>query len=84
MMATKGSPNAKTIVDRAMLMTIKSCPVCKKPFTLGERVILACGDWTGPMRFIHENEAVYDGKVAMYVERSCYGEDRIAADCCSF
>ena len=83
MMKTTGSMNEKTIVDREMLMTLKSCPSCKRPFILGERVVLACGNWSGPMRFIHENEAVYDVEEATYVDRRCHGEDRIAADCCS-
>lgn len=83
MMATTGSSNAKTIVDREMLMTLKTCPACKQPFALGERVVLACGDWSGPMRFIHENEAVFDVEEATYIERSCHGADRVATDCCS-
>ena len=82
-MKTTGSTNRKTIVDREMLMTLKSCPACNRPFELGERVVLACGDWSGPMRFIHENEAVYDTKEGTYVERSCHGSDRTAVDCCS-
>lgn len=83
MMITTGSTNGKTILDRKMLMTLKTCPACDQPFTLGERVVLACGDWAGPMRFIHENEAVYDAEEATYVERRCQRTDSAAVDCCS-
>ena len=83
MLETTGSPNAKTIVDRGLLMSLKTCPACSRPFTLGERVVLACGEWAGPMRFIHENEAVYDSEEATYVERGCHKADRIMVGCCS-
>ena len=82
-MITIGSPNPKTIVTREMLMTLKTCPACTRPLTLGERVVLACGDRGESMRFIHENEAVYDTEEARYVERSCHEADQTAVDCCS-
>jgi len=49
----------------------EGCPACKGKFTLGETVVLACGPWEG-MKYIHESEAVFDKKTAMYYERRCY------------
>jgi len=82
MMATTGSSNAKTIVNRELLAALKACPACNRPFALGERVVLACGQWAGPMRFIHESEAVYETDVATYVERGCGKADQTAVGCC--
>lgn len=61
----------KTIMDREKLMQFKTCPACRRPFSLGDPVVLACGAWDGPPRLIHENEAVYDGKANMYMEQKC-------------
>lgn len=62
----------KTLMDREKLMHLKTCPACGRPFTLGDPVVLACGAWEGPPRFIHENEAVYDKKTTTYIERKCF------------
>ena len=62
----------KTIIDREMLMRLKACPACGKPFTMGDPVVLACGAWDGPPKLIHENEAVYDEEGGRFVERRCY------------
>lgn len=52
-------------------LNAEGCPACKGKFTLGETVVLACGPWED-MKYIHENEAVFDKKTAMYYERRCY------------
>lgn len=66
----------KIIIDRAMLMTLKTCPVCGCKFNLGEPVVLADGSWRGPPRWIHEEEAVFDRKTNRYVESRLI-EDRM-------
>jgi hypothetical protein len=63
---------AKTIINRELLMTLKTCPACGQPFNLGDPVVLACGAWEGPATLIHENEAVYDKGTGQYVERKCH------------
>lgn len=68
----------KTIVDREMLMRYneEGCPACRRKFTLGEPVVLACGGWEGPPKYIHEEEAVYDARSSSYVERRCFEAGR--------
>jgi hypothetical protein len=66
----------KTIIDREMLMRLKTCPACGRHFTMGDPVVLACGAWEGPPKLIHENEAVFDEENGRYVERKCYGAGR--------
>jgi hypothetical protein len=61
----------KTIIDREMLMELKSCPACGQRFNLGDPVVLGCGAWEGPPRLIHEHEAVFDKKTGLYIERRC-------------
>ena len=62
----------KIIIDLEKLNTLNSegCPACKRKFTLGETVVLACGSWQGA-KYIHENEAVFDKKTSTYYERKC-------------
>lgn len=48
------------------------CPACGRKFTLGEPVVIACGAWDGPPKYIHENEAVFDENTDSYFERRCY------------
>jgi len=38
----------------------EGCAACGRKFTLGETVVLACGAWEGGMKYIHEEEAVFD------------------------
>jgi len=64
--------SAKTIINRELLMGLKTCPACGQPFNLGDPVVLACGAWEGPATLIHENEAVYDETTGQYVERKCH------------
>jgi hypothetical protein len=54
----------------------EGCAACGRKFTLGETVVLACGAWEGPQKYIHENEAVYDAKTGSYMERRCYEAGR--------
>lgn len=70
-----GAP-MKSIIDRDMLMRLKTCAVCGRPFTLGEPVVLACGPWEGPMAWIHEAEAVADPQTGMYNARVCVNENQ--------
>ena len=64
----------KSIIDREKLLkyNAEGCPGCGRKFTLGEPVVYACGSWEGPMKLIHENEAVFDVETSTYIERSCY------------
>lgn len=52
------------------------CPACGRKFSLGETAVLACGPWEGGPRYIHENEAVFDGKTSQYFEQKCYDSQR--------
>lgn len=61
----------KNIIDREALMQLKRCSACGNPFNLGDTVVLACGGWEGPPRWIHEKEALFDKKIGSYVERKC-------------
>jgi hypothetical protein len=64
----------KTIIDLEKLNQLneEGCPACGRKFTLGEPVVIACGAWDGPPKYIHENEAVFDRNAATYFERRCY------------
>ncbi|MGD9107538.1 MAG: hypothetical protein PVH55_11145 [Desulfobacterales bacterium] len=63
----------KTMIDIEKLNSLNAegCPACKRKFTLGETVVLACGPWQG-VKYIHENEAVFEKTTSMYYERKCY------------
>ena len=54
----------------------EGCGACGRKFTLGETVVLACGAWEGPPKYVHENEAVYDNRTSTYMERRCYEAGR--------
>jgi hypothetical protein len=73
-MNTKNKQSQKTIIDRELLNSLNEagCPACGNKFTLGEPVILACGDWGNNKKLIHENEAIYDKKSGSYMEQTCY------------
>jgi hypothetical protein len=64
----------KTIIDLEKLNRLneEGCPACGRKFTLGEPVVMACGAWEGPPKYIHENEAVFDEKTESFFERHCY------------
>jgi hypothetical protein len=68
------------VVDREMLMKLKTCPACGRKFNLGEQVVPACGAWEGPPKLIHREEAVFDEQRNGYVERKCYESGKLAAD----
>ena len=57
-------------------LNAEGCAACGRKFTLGETVVLACGAWEGPPKYIHENEAVYDTRTSTYMERRCYEAGR--------
>jgi hypothetical protein len=73
-MTASGKTRLKTIIDLEKLNTLneEGCPVCKRKFTLGEPVVLACGAWEDQPKYIHEDEAVFDQATATYFERRCY------------
>lgn len=62
----------QTIMDREKMQVHKTCPACGKSFNMGDPVVLACGAWEGPMKLIHENEAVFDPATSTYVEKKCW------------
>ena len=63
-----------TIVDLEKLNTLNSegCASCGRKFELGESIVMACGAWDGPPKYVHEKEAVFDPKTATFVERRCF------------
>lgn len=63
-----------TIIDLEKLNSLNDagCPACGRKFNLGDPVVIACGAWEGPPKFIHENEAVWDNQTATFMERKCY------------
>lgn len=73
-MGTKNKQSQKTIIDRELLNSLndEGCPACGNKFTLGEPVVLACGNWGSNKKLIHENEAIYDKKGESYMEQNCY------------
>jgi hypothetical protein len=73
-MNAKDGKSQKIIINLELLNTLNEdgCPVCGKKFTLGEPVVLACGDWGNKKKLIHENEAIYNKKTKSYIEQSCY------------
>lgn len=71
-MQTDNRKRLKSIMDREKMIQNQRCAACGRPFNLGEPVVLACGAWEGPPKFIHENEAVFDTATDSYVEHRCY------------
>ncbi|MGD8470153.1 MAG: hypothetical protein PVF78_08750 [Desulfobacterales bacterium] len=73
-MARSDKNRLRTIIDLEKLNRLneEGCPACKRKFTLGEPVVLACGAWEGEPKYIHENEAVFDEATGTYFERRCY------------
>lgn len=63
-----------TIIDLEKLNSLneEGCPACGRKFNLGDPVVIACGAWEGPPKFIHENEAVWDNNSASFMERKCF------------
>jgi len=67
-----------TIIDLEKLNSLNAegCPACGRKFNLGDPVVIACGAWDGPPKYIHENEAVWDTKTAAFMERRCYASQK--------
>ena len=65
----------KTLIDLEKLNTLNpvGCLACGKKFELGEAVVEARGNWEG-MRYIHEDEAIYERGTKSYFERGYYKE----------
>ena len=63
-------------LEKVNELNAEGCAACGRKFTLGETVVLACGAWEGPPKYIHENEAVYDTRTSTYMERRCYEASR--------
>lgn len=57
-------------LEKLNSLNAEGCSACKRKFTLGETVVLACGSWRGA-KYIHENEAVFDKRTSAYYERKC-------------
>ncbi|MFZ7127987.1 MAG: hypothetical protein ACOWWM_17655 [Desulfobacterales bacterium] len=76
------SNRLQTIADREMVnrLNAEGCPACGKKFNLGDPVVMACGAWEGPPRWIHEHEAVFDPSSNSYVERRCFETRRGVID----
>lgn len=68
----------KMMIDLESLNTLNAegCPACGRKFELGDTVVLACGAWEGPPKYVHEKEAVFDAKSNGYVERKCHEAGR--------
>ena len=68
----------KMMIDLESLnpLNAEGCPACGRKFELGDTVVLACGAWEGPPKYVHEKEAVFDAKSNGYVERKCHEAGR--------
>jgi hypothetical protein len=59
-------------LEKLNALNAEGCAACGRKFTLGETVVLACGAWDGGVRYIHENEAVWDPRTSAFIERRCF------------
>ena len=73
-MTTNKRKKHQSIIDLQKLNELneEGCPACGRKFTLGEPVVIACGAWDGPPKYVHENEAIFDQDTESYFERRCY------------
>jgi hypothetical protein len=64
----------QSIIDLQKLNELneEGCPACGRKFSLGDPVVIACGAWDGPPKYVHENEAIFDKNTDSYFERRCY------------
>jgi hypothetical protein len=64
----------QSIIDLQKLneLNAEGCPACGRKFSLGDPVVIACGAWDGPPKYVHENEAIFDKNTDSYFERRCY------------
>jgi len=58
-------------LERLNTLNAEGCLACGRKFCLGDEVVLARGKWQG-FKYIHENEAVFDGKTNEHYERRHY------------
>lgn len=70
-MANTGEQKILLDLERVNTLNSEGCLACGNKFALGETAVLACGSWEG-LRYIHENEAVFDKKTNCYHERKSY------------
>ena len=56
----------RVLINRERLMTYKKCPVCGKPFVLGEFVVRAFDTLTNKDTLVHSEESMFN------VELNCY------------
>ena len=75
----KTKQKLRTLIDLEKLNTLneEGCLACGKKFALGEEVVLARGKWQG-IKYIHENEAVFDKNADIHVERRYHDTARQA------
>jgi hypothetical protein len=68
-----------TIIDLEKLNSLNTegCAACGRKFNLGDPVVIACGAWEGPAKYIHANEAVWDKNTAAFMERRCYESQKV-------
>ena len=73
-MAKNQRKKHQSIIDLLKLNELneEGCPACGRKFSLGDPVVIACGAWDGPPKYIHENEAIYDKNTDSYIEKRCY------------
>lgn len=62
--------NARFLMDRERITIYGKCPVCKKPFELGEIVVSAYIVSEDRIRPVHPHEAEYDPQLNFYVVRN--------------
>ena len=65
----------KIVLDLEKLNELNSGGYAGK-FCLGDTVVLACGPWPDGPRWVHADDAVFDRKRGLYVDRSCHGAGR--------
>ena len=73
------SGSREYIMDLELLNThnAEGCGACGNKFNLGDKVVWACGEWTGGAKLIHAHEAVWDKRSGGYVDRRCHSNRRL-------
>lgn len=70
--AMKKPPPVIADLAKVNALNAQGCAACGRKFELGEPIVMACGAWDGPPRYIHAGEAVFDPSAGTYVERRCF------------
>jgi hypothetical protein len=65
-------------LERLNSLNAEGCLACGQKFNLGDQAVLARGNWQG-FKFIHEHEAVWDGRTQAHYERRHYAAMRKAS-----